>query len=166
MQNEKGKICNFYFRLCILTEKGFSLLELLVVLLLLGLSSLVVLPAIDKGLREREVKQSALQLAAVARNLRSRAVYDNTLQRLIFNPLENSYQAAAGNKVVLSSDAKITGIEGAEPLGDGLMQFLFFPNGSLLGGEVGISSREGTSRYLIRLEPLTGRVVVVKGNRE
>ena len=166
MQNEKGKICNFYFRLCILTEKGFSLLELLVVLLLLGLSSLIVLPAIDKGLREREVKQSALQLAAVARNLRSRAVYDNTLQRLIFNPLENSYQAAAGNKVVLSSDAKITGIKGAEPLGDGLMQFLFFSNGSLLGGEVGISSREGTSRYLIRLEPLTGRVVVVKGNRE
>jgi len=74
MQNEKGKIYTFYFRLCILTEKGFSLLELLVVLLLLGLSSLIVLPAIDKGLREREVKKSALQVAAVARDLRSRAV--------------------------------------------------------------------------------------------
>ncbi|OGQ50536.1 MAG: hypothetical protein A3I10_02420 [Deltaproteobacteria bacterium RIFCSPLOWO2_02_FULL_57_26] len=127
-------------------RRGFSLLELLVVLLLLALSSALVLPAIDRGLKERELKQSALELAAVARDLRRRAVYENALQYLVLNPSENSYQ---------------TGIEGGEPAEEGLRRFLFFPNGSALGGEIGISSRQG-SGYIIQLEPLTGRVVVVQ----
>ncbi len=141
-------------------KNGFSLLELLAVLLILSLASFIVLPSIEKGLREREVRQSVLRLAAVARDLRSRAVYENNLQRLIFNPQENSYQTLRGKKILLPSDIKITDIEGGEPIGEGLRQFLFFPNGSLLGGEIGISGREGSPAYLVRLDPLSGRVVV------
>lgn len=143
-------------------NRGFSLVELLVVLLLIALGSAIVLPSIDRGLREQEVRQSALELAAVARNLRNRAVYENTLQRLVFNPLENSYQVFRGEKVLLSSDIKIARIEGGEPVGGEIRQFIFFPNGSTLGGEIGISGRDGSS-YIVRLDPLSGRVVVVKG---
>ena len=145
-------------------KTGFSLVELLAVLLILSLASFIVLPAIDKGLREREVRQSVLELAAAARDLRSRAVYENNLQRLIFNPQENSYEALSGKKILLPSDIKITGIEGGEPIGEGLRQFLFFPNGSLLGGEIGISGLGGSPAYLIRFDPLTGRVAVLRGN--
>ena len=142
-------------------RRGFSLLELLVVLLLLALSSALVLPAIDRGLKERELKQSALELAAVARDLRRRAVYENALQYLVLNPSENSYQTLPGDKVLLPPDVMMTGIEGGEPAEEGLRRFLFFPNGSALGGEIGISSRQG-SGYIIQLEPLSGRVVVVQ----
>ena len=145
-------------------DRGFTLLELLVVLLLLGLASSIVLPAIDKGLREREVKLSALELAAVARELRNRAVYENSLQRLVFNPQENSYQAWRGKKVFLSSDIVIAGVEGGEPIGEGLRQFLFFSNGSLFGREVGISARAGSPLYIVLLDPLTGRVRVTRGS--
>lgn len=143
-------------------RRGFSLLELLVVLLLLALSSALVLPAIDRGLKQREMKQSALELAAVARDLRRRAVYENSVQHLTFNLSESSYEAFDGNKVILSPDIKITRMEGGEPIGDGLRQFLFFPNGSIFGGEIGISGHGG-SGYIIRLEPLTGKVVVQRG---
>lgn len=144
-------------------ERGFSLLELLVVLLLLGVSSLIVLPRIDRGFKEREMRQSALKLAAAARDLRSRAIYESTLQRLIFNPYENSYQALGGKKVLLSSGIKITGIEGGRPLGEGRRQFLFFPNGSILGRKIELSGGE-RSVYIIRLDPLLGRVQVIRGN--
>lgn len=143
-------------------KTGFSLVELLAVLLILSLASFIVLPSIEKGLREREVRQSVLELAAAARDLRSRAVYENSLQRLIFNPQENSYQALRGKKILLPSDIKITGIEGGEPVGEGLRQFLFFPNGSLLGGEIGISALGGSPAYLVYLDSLTGRVAVTR----
>ncbi len=154
---------NSKFALCILTKRGFSLLELLVVLLLLSSISLIVLPAIDRGLSEREVRRSVLELAAVARSLRSRAVYDGTLERLILNPSENSYEALRGKKVLLSSNIRISGINGGEPVGEDLRQFLFFPNGSTVGGEIGFSGQRG-SAYIIRILPLSGRVVVVQGS--
>lgn len=142
--------------------KGFSLLELLIVLLLMSLSSLLVLPSIDKALRERELRQSVLGLAATARDLRARAIYNGTLQRLIVDPSENRYEAVSEATILLPSDAKITGIGGGEPLGGGERQFLFFPNGSILGGEIELAGATG-SAYLIRLEPLSGRVVVSRG---
>lgn len=147
-------------------DRGFTLVELLAVLLILSLASSIVLPSIEKGLREREVRQSVLELAAVARRLRSRAVYENSLQRLIFNPQENSYQALRGKKILLSPDIRITDIKGAEAIGEGLRQFLFFPNGSLLGGEIGISGRGGSPAYLVYLDSLTGRVVVLRADSQ
>lgn len=142
-------------------KRGFSLLELMVVLVLIGLTSALVLPSMGRGIKKREVRRSALEIAAVARELRRRALYENSLQRLVLNPSENSYQALRKN-IPLSSDIKITVIEGGEPMGGGLWQFLFFPNGSALGGKIGISGGEGVS-YRISLDSLIGRVVVAEG---
>lgn len=161
---KKVKFRTLHFALLILTQRGFSLVELLVVLLILGLSSLFVLPSIDRGLKERELRLSALELAAVARELRSRAVYEGSLQRLVLAPAENSYRALQ-EKRVLSSSIMISEVAGGEPLGEGMWQFLFFPNGSTLGGAIGIAGREGSS-YTIRLDSLSGRVEVVRGRRQ
>ncbi|MBI2359503.1 MAG: prepilin-type N-terminal cleavage/methylation domain-containing protein [Deltaproteobacteria bacterium] len=145
-------------------KKGFSLLELLVVLLLLALSSALVIPAIDAGLKQRQVRRSALELAAVARGLRRTAIYHGSLQSLVLDPSESSYEAFGGNKVVLPADVRISAIQGGEPTGQGLTRFLFFPNGSILSGEIGLSGGEG-SAYLIRLDPLSGRVLVERESR-
>ncbi len=48
-------------------RRGFTLIELVLVLLLIGVSLAIVLPNINKGLQDREVRKSALGLAAVAR---------------------------------------------------------------------------------------------------
>jgi general secretion pathway protein H len=147
-------------------HRGFSLLELLLVLSLLGISTLIVLPALDKGLKQREAKQSALGLAAVARDLRRRAIYEGTLQRLVLNSVENSYHALSREKVFLPADAKIVKVRGGELTGEESRQFLFFPNGSLLGGEISlVGSGEGTS-YTIELDSLSGRVMVRRGEGE
>ncbi len=143
----------------VLDRRGFSLLELMVVLLLLALSAAIVVPSLEKGLRAKEVRQSATGIAAVARNLRDRAINESVVKRLTINSFENSYEVARDQKVRLPREIRFTGIEGGMPAGDGLTQFLFYPNGSALGGEIGISGGSGAS-YVIRVEDLTGRVVV------
>jgi general secretion pathway protein H len=143
-------------------KDGFSLLELLLVLVILGLGALVVVPAVDRQVRRQEVRQSALELAAAARGLRSRAITQGVPQHLVLNAVENSYRAFE-QEIRLSPVMRIADLRGGGPLADGSQDFIFFPNGSTLGGEIDIASREGPPRYTIRLEPLSGRVVVIAG---
>jgi general secretion pathway protein H len=141
-------------------RRGFSLLELVLVLLLLGISSLIVIPNIEKGLHGREVKGSALALAAVARDLRSRALYEGIPQQLVLNLTQNSYMFGGDREVQLPRDVKFVQVQGGEMLGGGARQFLFFPNGSSHGGEIALSDNRSLFRYSIRLEPLTGKIEV------
>src|SRR6185503_105248 len=117
-------------------NRGFSLFELVLVLLLLGVSMAIVLPNIDRGLQDREVRNSALGLAAAARELRSRALSDGVPQRLVLNLPHNSYLVARSNEVQLPPEIKFVSVEGGDAIGRDLKSFYFFPNGSILSGEI------------------------------
>jgi general secretion pathway protein H len=158
MQNVKFKgLC---LRTAFSTQKGFSLIELLLVLLLIGIGTFIAVPSLDRGLKERVVKQSALGLAATARDLRSKAIYGGFPHRLILDSLEKSYQSVPGQKIFLPPDVMFSGVTGGEPLTSDSRQFFFFPNGSVLGGEIRLAREEGRSTYVITLNPLSGRVGV------
>jgi prepilin-type N-terminal cleavage/methylation domain-containing protein len=144
---------------------GFSLLELILVLLLLGLSSLIVLPTIDTGLRGREVRRSALALAAVARDLRNRALYEGIPQRLTLKVSDNSYFVSRDREVHLPSNVKFSEVEGGQTLERSVRQFIFFPNGSSLGGEIRFSGGRDAPSYVVRLEPLSGKINIVQGGK-
>jgi general secretion pathway protein H len=144
-------------------SRGFSLLELVLVLMVLGLSGLIVLPNVEKGLRDRDLRRSALALAAAARELRSQALRQGVPQRLVLNMSESSYRVAR-NEVHFPASIKIDAVAGAEVLDDGSRQFLFFPNGSTFGGRIDLSSGADSTSYSIRLHPLTGTVDVMRGD--
>ena len=156
-------LCPLPSALCPLSRSGFSLVELLIVLLLLGVGSLIVLPAIDRRFSENEVKRTALGLAATARSLRGRALYEGSPQRLILDPAENSYAVQGGKKTYLSVDVHFADITGGEPGERQERRFIFFPNGSVLGGEVAIKGEATAAVYSVRLETLSGRVLVEEG---
>ena len=144
-------------------SRGFSLLELILVLMVLGLSGIIVLPNIEKGLRDRDVRRSALALAAAARELRSQALYKGVPQELVLNVLESSYRVAR-NQVHFPSNVRIASVAGGEVLDNGSRQFLFFPNGSTFGGRIDLSSGADSTSYSIRLHPLTGSIDVMRGD--
>lgn len=144
---------------------GFSLLELILVLMVLGLGSLVVLPTIDRSLRDQEVRRSALALAAAARELRSRAIHNGMPQQLLLNLAQNSYLIARDREVRLPSDVKISDVQGGETLNSDERQFLFFPNGSTFGGRVNVASANDSVSYAVRLHPLTGHIEVLRGDK-
>ncbi|HZD39959.1 MAG TPA: prepilin-type N-terminal cleavage/methylation domain-containing protein [Terriglobales bacterium] len=145
-------------------SQGFSLLELLLVLLLLGVSSLIVLPSIDNGLRQREVRKSALGFAAAARELRRRAVYEGIPQRLVLNLVDRRYRVAQEGEVYLPSAVKFSAVEGGEAIEKDVRQFVFFPNGSSLGGKIGFSAGQNATSYSVRFEPLSGKVDVMRSD--
>jgi general secretion pathway protein H len=143
---------------------GFSLLELILVLVLIGVSMLIVLPNIAKGLQDREVRSSAIGLAAVARDLRSRALFDGEPQQLEVNLAQDSYRVARSREVRLPPEVKIISIDGGETVDRDNRRFYFFPNGSNLGGEIVLGDTVKSISYRIRLEALTGRIEVSRGN--
>ena len=144
--------------------QGFTLIELMLVLMLMGIAGVIVLPNIEKGMQDREVRRSALGLAAAARNLRSRAIDEGIPQLLVLNLEQNNYRAARGAEVHLPADVKFSSVVGGEIVDGEARQFVFFPNGSSHGGAIALSSGHGNS-YAIRLEPLTGKIQVVPGAR-
>jgi general secretion pathway protein H len=141
--------------------RGFTLVELVIVLLILGIASVIVVPALDRAIKKRETRQSVLALAATARDLRRRAIDQGTLKRLTVEPRTNSYLASDGDVIHLPETVAITGASGGEPIGQRLTQYVFFPNGSLLGGEIELTDRAGAA-YVIRMEAMAGRVVVIR----
>ncbi len=138
----------------------------MLVLMLLALSSLIALPAIDRGLKDRQARQTALGLAAVARELSGRARYEGMPQQLIINVMNKSYLASRDREIQLPSDMKFGAIEGGETLEPNVHQFIFFPNGSNLGGRIDVATEPSNIAYSIRLHPLTGKVEVSRGNRQ
>jgi general secretion pathway protein H len=143
---------------------GFTLVELILVLLLIGVSLLVVLPNISKGLRDQAVRRSALGLAAVARHLRSRAVTDGVPQQLVLNLPQSSYLVGRGREVRLPDEVRFASIQGGESVDRDTKKFYFFPNGSTLGGEIVIADVDKGISYSVRLEPLTGRIAVARSS--
>ena len=141
---------------------GFTLIELMLVLMLMGIASVIVLPNIEKGMQDREVRRSALGLAAAARNLRSRAIDEGMPQLLVLDIEQNNYRAARGAEVHLPADVKFSAVVGGEIVDREARQFVFFPNGSSHGGSIALSGGRGVS-YSIRLEPLTGKIQVGPG---
>ena len=157
MKNER--FCNLQFAFCNARQRAFSLIELIAVMLLIALAAAITVPSIDRAMRKRAVKQSALGLAAVARDLRRQAVYEGVPLRLTVSPAENGYHASGKPPVYLSQELRISRVEGGEPIDNRLRQFVFFPNGSILDGMIELSDRNGIS-YVISFDPLAGRVVV------
>jgi general secretion pathway protein H len=146
-------------------NQGFSLLELVLVLLLLGVSMALVLPNIGRGLQDREVRNSALGLAAAARELRSRALADGVPQRLVLNLPQNSYLVARSTEIQLPPEIRFVSVDGGEALDRDQKSFYFFPNGSILAGEIVLAGSAKSITYSIRFEALTGRVQVARGEQ-
>jgi general secretion pathway protein H len=134
----------------------------LLVLALVGLSAVIVLPALQRGFEERELRATARRLAAAARDLRSLAIRESRLEQMVFNAEERSYEVGSKEKIYLPRTVTALAVDGGEVVGPGRTRFLFFPNGSLVGGTVEIASEEGSS-YRLRLEPLLGRIDVARG---
>ena len=146
--------------------RGFTLIEMAMVLLIIAIGSALVVPMIEGGFDSREVRRAARQLAATMHYCRGEAVALGKPQELVIVQATNTIQTTGGRSGVLSDRAVIEQIRGAFEPAPGVAQILFYPNGATTGADVSLISRRDwlekgrPNRILIHLDPWVGTVTV------
>lgn len=144
-------------------RRGFTFIEVTVVLVIIAIGITLAVPMIEAGFDAREVRRAARQIASTMHHCRVEALARSAPQGLVIDPDRNGIATSDwGRWAVLTDRAIIERVEGGEPLGDGAVQILFFPNGSTSGAEVVVASRRDRTRERLRvsLDPIVGSVRV------
>ena len=145
------------------TTRGFTFIELMVVLAIIGLAAAVVVPAIDAGMDSREVRRATRQIAATMHHLRSEALATGKLRRLRINANENAIETDdKGRWSQLTDRAIIERVDGGIMAADGSVDILFYANGATSGADMIIASRRdrASNRIRLQLDPLVGSIRV------
>jgi general secretion pathway protein H len=142
---------------------GFTFLEIAIVMVIIAMASALALPMIEGGFDSREVRRAARQIASTMHYCRGEAVSLGAPQELVIDTYRNTIHTTGWDRwAVLTDRAVIVDVHGGNPIGDGMVQILFFPNGSNSGVEVQLASRRDrfTNRLRVALDPLLGSVRV------
>ena len=135
-------------------EAGFTLLELLVVLVILVLSASAVLSVGQASLESARVRSFIVQAESLLRDARTQAI-ESHAQTAVTIDIKGRRLSLEGGRSIdmpqgVSLDAKV-----AVPKGGELPAVRFFPNGASSGGELAFGFRGRT--YGLHINWLTGR---------
>jgi len=139
---------------------GFTLVELLVVLLIIAVVLVAVPIAYDRVKPGLEVRADAREIARILRQSRGRAISDNTEATVLIDLGERYLRdGVRGERIDLSKGTALT-LETAasERIDPDVAQIRFFPSGASTGGRLTLE-RLGTV-YRIEVDWLFGRVRV------
>ena len=128
---------------------GFSLLEMMLVLVLLAAATLLAMGAFGGGLRGMQLRSAAKDLAAQMRFARAVAISSGQAQDVRIDPASRSWRGANGrsgslpdaDRVVFTGASSTQFAEQAEDDAAGVVRF--FPDGAATGGRVRLLANGG-----------------------
>ncbi len=143
-------------------QSGFSLLEIIVVMLLIGLMVGMVGMSLGKSVSRTEVRNASRDVLSALRYTRTKAIVTHKEQVLMVD-LENRTISAPGKKVFTLPEGIKLGMVTAlqEQQSETLAGIRFFPDGGSTGGKLQLTIDERT--YEIHIQWLTGEARLVKG---
>lgn len=142
-------------------HRGFTLLEMLVVLALLAMTYALIPPMISVGGSTTELKAGARQVAAGLRTARSQAIVSRDEATLTLDVEARSFRLSGDNKPrSLPRQAQI-GVYTAqgEVVDANTAAIRFYPDGSSTGGRVTLAM--GERKFHIDVDWLTGQVEIL-----
>lgn len=143
-------------------EAGFTLLEIVVVMVIIGVITAIAIPSLQAGSRQAAVRRSVRAFISAARQASAEAVRTRKPSALIVWPDDAAFSVeGASGRYELPEFAEFGEIVGGREMeGDEEILFDFYPTGSSVGGSVEVSFDNGTrpQTYVLVLDPLVSRV--------
>jgi general secretion pathway protein H len=139
---------------------GFTLLELMVVLVIMVLVYTLTIPAISTLIPGVELKGATRQISAGLRKARSRAVTIKQESTLTLDVEQRKFSISGDEKIYdIPSGLDLNLITArSEQLGPDVGAIRFYPDGSSTGGSITLAS--GELEYIVDVNWLTGQVNV------
>jgi general secretion pathway protein H len=143
-------------------EKGFSLIEMLIVLILICLSISLIAPSFSRFSKTVELKGVAQKVSGILRYCRSEAVNKGQDYQVLF---DSDMREVKVQPLVLEEEENEEPVQ-SYPLPEGIQikggnRIEFYSNGGSNGGTILLES-EGHKGYKIKVHFLTGMVEVEK----
>ena len=142
-------------------EAGFTLIEIICVLAIVGLLAALALPAIPRGTSRARLEGYALDIAALLKGDRNAAIRNRVPVATALNAQGRFVRSgASGGSVLLPADVAFDAIL-AQRCGERRVGATidFFPSGLSCGGTIALS-RQGVG-FQVRVNWLTGGVEIV-----
>jgi len=144
------------------SSNGFTLVELLVVLLILSLLLVAVPIAFDRALPGLQLRSDAREVARVLREARGIAIAEFRESTVTIDVSERYFQLDDNDPRISFSEGSRIILEAAstEQINPDAARIRFFPSGASTGGRVTLK-RRGNS-YHVEVDWLYGRVRIIK----
>jgi prepilin-type N-terminal cleavage/methylation domain-containing protein len=157
-------------------SRGFTLIEMVIVMIILSLLAVLVTPRLAKTLQHMEVRGAAKKISAILRNCRSESVNKNRIYSASFDAAsrllsvqsteEGDEKSKVEHSYALPEEIEVEKIEPGKTLFESsLPTFEFYPTGGSNGGTALIRRVESRA-YLILVDSLTGTVKVEEAKQQ
>ncbi|WP_083868365.1 GspH/FimT family pseudopilin [Dyella ginsengisoli] len=141
--------------------RGFTLFEMLAVILLIGIAAAAVSISVSQGLAGARVSAASGELAATLRATRAQAIVKGQEQHFDLDIRAGSYTGADDRTRELPKGMKVSITSAKEDqVSPTVGRIRFFPDGSSTGGH--ITLQQGQRRWQVNVGWLTGAVSVVQ----
>jgi len=138
---------------------GFTLLEMLAVIILIGIAAAAVSISVAHGLASARINAAAGELAASLRATRTQAIVHQDQRIFELDARSATYRGADKRDVRLPKglDLSVTSAASDQTGGD-IARIRFFPDGSSTGGR--ITLRSGQREWHVNVSWLTGAISI------
>jgi general secretion pathway protein H len=138
--------------------RGFTLFEMLAVILLLGLAAAAVSVPVSQGLASARVNAASGELASALRYTRMQAIVQGKEQKFLVDVAGPTYQSPGRDVQHLPEGMKLAVNSAKADQSNTQAAIRFFPDGSSTGGRITLS--RGTREWRVNVAWLTGAISV------